>query len=76
MMKHGPIKDALCVLFFFILWHAIIWDITYSRAYKRGYIDAANGQPGYDLVTHDDGSRTWERSDTLKGYHETEEEGE
>ena len=33
-------------------------------AYKRGYIDAATGQAGYDLVTHDDGSRTWEKSTT------------
>jgi len=35
--------------------------------YKKGYIEGATGQPGYDLVTHGDGSKTWEPADKLKG---------
>jgi hypothetical protein len=34
--------------------------------YKEGFIDGATGQPGYELVTHNDGSRSWEHVETGK----------
>ena len=31
-----------------------------TKAYKQGQIDALTGKVKYELVEHDDGTRTWE----------------
>ena len=38
---------------------------SYKRAYEMGYVDACKdfyaGHPKYELVKHEDGSKTWEK---------------
>ena len=40
---------------------AIAIAITSHHSFKQGQIDALTGNIHYELITHDDSTRTWER---------------
>jgi len=65
-LKKGRILLSWIVVFWFFTLVCIGW-FSFLNGYKQGYIKGATGQPGYELITHEDGSKSWEKSTKLKG---------
>ena len=38
-----------------------VMEFTDNRFYRQGQIDTLTGKIHYELITHDDSTRTWER---------------
>jgi len=52
----GTFVGTICIMI-------IVCLIIGDTKYKKGQIDALNGQIKYELVTHPDSTRTWELID-------------